>query len=106
VRGAFLKIGAQRAASLLNMLVIGIAISLPLGGYVLLGNLQGVAARFSLEPQLSVFLDVAVKPAERDSLDRQLKTEPRIASVRFVSRDAALAELKKAEGIAEVVAAL
>lgn len=103
---AFGKLAVQRAASLLNMLVIGIAISLPLGGYVLLENLQGVAARFSLEPQLSLFLEAAVKPADRDALERHLRNEPRVGSVRFVPRDAALAELKKTEGIAEVIAAL
>jgi cell division transport system permease protein len=106
LRGAFAKLAAQRAASLLNMLVIGIAISLPLGGYVLLGNLQGVATRFSLEPQLSVFLAAGAKPADRDALEKQLKADPRVGAVRFVPRDEALAELKKNEGIAEVIAAL
>ena len=100
------KIADQRAASLLNILVIGIALSLPAGGYVLLGNLQGLATRFSLEPQLSVFLDAAAKPADRASLEKRLRSEPRIGAVRFVSREEALAELKKTEGIAEVVAAL
>ncbi len=45
-RGALRKLATQRASSLLNMLVIGIALALPAGGYVLLGNLQALAARF------------------------------------------------------------
>lgn len=104
--GAMRKIAAQRAASVLNMLVIGIALSLPAGGYLVLGNLQGIAARFSLEPQLSVFLDAGSRPADRDAMDKRLRGDTRIGSVRFVSRDEALAELGKTEGIAEVVAAL
>ena len=60
-RAALRKLSAQRASSLLNVLVIGIALALPAGGYVLLGNLQAVAARFSLEPQLSIFLDGGAK---------------------------------------------
>jgi cell division transport system permease protein len=103
---ALRKIRAQRAASLLNMTVIGIALSLPAGGYLLLANLQGVAARFSLEPQMSVFLDAASKPAERDALEKKLRREPGVTAVRFVPKDAALAELRKTEGLAEVIAAL
>jgi len=106
LREAIGKIADQRAASLLNILVIGIALSLPAGGYVLLENLQSVATRFSLEPQLSVFLEPAAKPADRDSLEKRLRSEVRVAAVRFVSREEALAQLKKTEGIAEVVAAL
>ena len=106
LREGFAKIAAQRAASLLNILVIGIAVSLPAGGYILLENLQAVAKRFSLEPQLSVFLEPTAKPADRDGLEKRLRSEGRIAGVRFVSREEALAELKKSEGMAEVIAAL
>lgn len=100
------KIAGQRAASLLNVLVVGIALSLPVGGYLLLGNLQSVATRFSLEPQLSIFLDPAARPADREGLEKRLRSETRIGAVRFVPRAEALAELKKTEGIAEVIAAL
>jgi cell division transport system permease protein len=105
-RGALLKLAAQRAASLLNVLVIAIALALPAGAYAILGNLEGIAARFSLEPQLSVFLDAGAKPADRESLEKRFRNEPRVAAVRYVPREQALAELRKTEGIAEVVAAL
>ncbi len=97
------KLAAQRAATLLNALVIGVALSLPAGGYALLANLQGVAQRFSFEPQLSVFLEPAAKRAE---LEARLRADRRVAALRFVSRDEALAELRVAEGLADVVAAL
>ena len=105
-RGALRKLAMQRASSFLNVLVIGIALALPAGGYVLLVNLQGVAARFSLEPQMSIFLDAAAKPADRDTLEKALRADARVGSVRFVSKETALAQLKKTEGVAEVAAAL
>ena len=43
-------------ASLLNILVIGIALSLPVGGYVLLKNVQGLAEQMAGTPQISAFL--------------------------------------------------
>jgi cell division transport system permease protein len=106
LRGALRKVAAQRTASLLNVLVIGIALALPAGGYAILGNLQAIATRFSLEPQLSLFLEDGAKPADRESLEKRLKGDPRVAAVRFVPREEALAELRKTEGIADVVAAL
>jgi cell division transport system permease protein len=105
-QSALRKLAAQRTSSLLNVFVIGIALALPAGGYAILGNLQGIAARFSLEPQLSVFLDPGAKPADREGLEKRLRNEFRVAAVRFVPRDEALAELRKTEGIAEVIAAL
>ena len=97
------KLRAQRGASLLNALVIGVALSLPAGGYALLANLQQVAQRFTLEPQLSVFLKPEAKRAE---LEARLRADARVAQLRFVSRDDALKELRQSEGLAEVVAAL
>jgi cell division transport system permease protein len=97
------KLLAQRSASLLNALVIGVALSLPAGGYALLANLQQVAQRFTLEPQLSVFLKPEAKRAE---LEGRLRADARVAQLRFVSRDDALKELRQSEGLAEVVAAL
>ena len=97
------KLRAQRGASLLNALVIGVALSLPAGGYALLANLQQVAQRFTLEPQLSVFLKPEAKRAE---LEGRLRADARVAQLRFVSRDDALKELRQSEGLAEVVAAL
>jgi cell division transport system permease protein len=100
---AFGKLMQQRGASLLNALVIGVALSLPAGGYALLANLQGAAQRFTVEPQLSLFLR---QEARRADLEPRLKADARIAHSRFVSRDEALRELRQAEGLAEVVAAL
>lgn len=106
LRGALRKVAAQRAASLLNVLVIGIALALPAGGYAILGNLQAIATRFSLEPQLSLFLAPEARPADRENIEKRLRADPRVATVRFVSSEEALAELRQTEGMAEVIAAL
>lgn len=101
--GALRKLATQRAATLLNALAIGVALALPAGGYALLANLQGVAQGFSFEPQLSLFLKSGAKRAE---LETRLRADARVARLRFVSREDALKELRDAEGLADVVAAL
>jgi cell division transport system permease protein len=95
-----------RASGLPSALVIGVALSLPAGGYVLLENLRGVAAGLTLEPQLSVFLKVEAKRPEAEALGKALRADPRIASVRFVPKEQALKELSAVQGIPEVIAAL
>lgn len=106
IAAAFGKLAAQKSAAMLNALVIGIALSLPAGGYALLSSLRNVTQGASLEPQLSLFLRGETRRPEADALGTRLKGDPRVSDVRFVSREQALKELQATEGLAEVVAAL
>ncbi len=100
------KLAAHKSAAILNALVIGIALSLPAGGYALLASLRNVTLGAALEPQLSVFLHNHTKRPEADALGLKLKGDARVNGVRFVPREQALKELQATEGLAEVVAAL
>jgi len=95
-----------RTAGLLSALVIGVALALPAGGYALLEGLRGLGARLSFEPQLSVFLRPESKRAEAEALGGVLKSDRRIAAVRFIPREEALKELSAVPGMPEVIAAL
>ena len=106
IAAAFGKLAAQKSASILNALVIGIALSLPAGGYALLASLRNVTLGAALEPQLSVFLRAETPRPAADALGARLKGDARVRDVRFVSREQALKELQATEGLAEVVAAL
>lgn len=97
---------ALRRLGLLNALVIGVALSLPAGGYALLESLRGVAGRFALDTQISVFLHAEAKRSDAEALGRTLRADPRIARLRFVPREEALKELSSVQGLPEVIAAL
>jgi cell division transport system permease protein len=97
---------ALRRLGVLNALVIGVALSLPAGGYALLENLRGVAGRFALDTQISLFLQPGAKRAEAEALGKALRADRRIAKVRFVPREEALKELSAVQGLPEVIAAL
>jgi cell division transport system permease protein len=103
---AFGKLAAQKSAAVLNAVVIGIALSLPAGGYAVLASLRSITLGAALEPQLSVFLRADSKRPEADAVGARLKADARVRDVRFVSREQALKELQATEGLAEVVAAL
>ena len=106
IAAAFGKLAAQKSAALLNALVIGIALSLPAGGYALLSSLREATQGASLEPQLSVFLRGETRRQEAEALGARLKADARVGNVRFVPREQALKELQATEGLGEVVAAL
>ncbi len=93
-------------ASLLNILIIGIALSLPVGGYVLLKNLQGLAEQVAGTPQISVFLAMGTSQDEIARLSKQLKEHAAIEHIEFVPRDLALKQLQLSTGLADVVGGL
>jgi cell division transport system permease protein len=90
----------------LNTVVIGVALSLPAGGYALLENLRGIAGQASLDSRISLFLRQGAKRAEAESLGKVLRADRRIAKVRFVPREDALRDLSAVQGVPEVIAAL
>jgi cell division transport system permease protein len=97
---------ALRRLGLLNALVIGVAVSLPAGGYALLESLRTLAGRATLEPQISLFLRPEAKRADAEALGHTLRADRRVAGVRFIPREEALKQLAAVEGMGEVVASL
>lgn len=95
-----------KASGLLSALVIGVALSLPAGGYALLDTLQVIAGRLSFEPQISVFLRPQLERAQAHALEAKLRADPRIVRLRFVAREDALRELDRVQGMQDVLAAL
>jgi cell division transport system permease protein len=95
-----------RAAGLLSALVIGVALSLPAGGYALLESLRDMVDRLTLEPQVSVFLRPDARRADADSLGATLRNDRRVVRLRFVPREEALRELSAVQGMPELISAL
>lgn len=100
------RFAASPVASLLNALVIGVALALPLGGYLLLANLQPFARGLVTDAQISVFLAPDASKSDITEIEGRLRGAPGVTRVEFVGREQALAGLKRTPGMAEVVATL
>lgn len=100
------RIARTPLGSALNILVIGIALSLPLGLYVALDNVQASSRQLSSEPQISAFIALDASRTEVAQIDSRLKQDARVQKYRFVPRDQALQELKQASGLADIVDSL
>jgi cell division transport system permease protein len=93
-------------ATLLNILIIGIALSLPVGGYVLLKSVQSLGSQIAGTPQISVFLATGTGTGEIERIGDKLKQHDGIKRVEFVSREVALKKLQQSAGLADVIGGL
>lgn len=100
------RFASSPAATLLNALVIGVALALPLGAHVLLVNVQKFARGIAADAQISIFLTPNASKAEIGELDKRLRATTGVRSVAYVSRQEALEGLKRVPGLAEVIATL
>jgi cell division transport system permease protein len=102
---ALRRLGGQPVSTLLTALAMGVAISLPSGLYLALGNLSQVAGELPTQPEVSVFLAPDASAADRQAIAARLK-QADIAAARFVPRDEALASLTASPDLADITAGL
>jgi len=91
------------SATLLTSAVLGIALALPGGLYLLLDNVTRVTGRWDTGGRISVFLKTAESDAAAEALARDLRGWPEVARVSVISRAEALAEYRSMSGFAEVL---
>lgn len=106
IRAALRRLFSSPIAGCLNILVIGIALSLPAGMYVLLQNAQSLVAQLSGSPQISLFLTMQATEQDVAQLRKQLIQHKDIGKVEFISRTEALATLGQGNGLDDVIAGL
>ena len=102
---AFRRLWVTPLNTLLSLFAIGIALTLPGFGFVLLDNLRDVGQSVAGVQQISVFMDVAASRKDVAEIESRLK-QVSTARVTFVAREDALKRLQKSEGMAEIVASL
>jgi cell division transport system permease protein len=93
-------------ATLINILIIGIALSLPVGGYVLLKSVQTLGAHIAGTPQISVFLATGTSAGDIERIGDKLKQHTDIKRIEFVAREVALKKLQQSTGLSDVIGGL
>lgn len=102
---ALRRLSRQPIATLLTALAMGVAISLPSGLYLMLGNLNRLAGDLPAQPEISLFLEADATAVNTRALAARLK-QADIASARFVSKDEALSALSTAQDLTDITAGL
>lgn len=97
------------ANTLLSLVAIGIALALPAGGQMLLGNAMEFArsaSNVNATPQISLFLALDADRKTGDGIASRLRNHAGVKQARFVSREETLKRMQSSENLAEVLAAL
>lgn len=100
------QLAATPLASLLNALVIGIAIALPLGLFSVLGSVEQLARQWPGEPALTVFFYTTSSPADVQRVEALLKRQNDVVGSRHIDKDSALRELAETSGMQNLIAGL
>lgn len=93
-------------SGLLTMIVIGVALSLPLGLYTLVENARVLGGNVKLEPQITLFLSPGASADSARQIEARLKETRAVRQFHFIPRDQALQELLQSTGLADVAAGL
>jgi cell division transport system permease protein len=93
-------------ATWMTAMVIGIALALPAGLYLLLANLDQLSGAWEGQAGLSVFLKDEINTDTAADLADRVRAWPEVAGVTLVTPEQALEEFKQRSGFADVLAAL
>ncbi len=87
-------------------LVLGIALALPSGLYVLLKNVENLSAGWQGAAQITLYLRDAVSDAQGQKLAARLSSRDTIAAADYVAREQTLAEFKQQSGFGDIIDSL
>jgi cell division transport system permease protein len=92
-------------ATLFTALAIGVAITLPVGMYLSLKNINLLAGDLPTQPEISVFIAEKAGAKDREAIKQALATHAALDRHRFVSSEEALTRLN-AQGLQDITAGL
>ncbi len=100
------RLAAQPLASLFAAAAIAVAVALPVLAFTLVGSVARAVLGFDTDPHVNVFLALDATDEDVRRVEAALRAHPEAASVRFVPREKALAELKATSHLADLLANL
>ncbi|MGH6630711.1 MAG: permease-like cell division protein FtsX [Burkholderiales bacterium] len=106
LRATVARLVQQPFATLLNVIVFGIALALPVGFYLGLDNLQRFSRQITGEPQVSLFLSLDASAEDAAAIEQRLQRHAEVGQYRFVPRQRALENLKRSAGLSDVLGEL
>jgi cell division transport system permease protein len=104
--GSLGRVVQHPLATFMTMAVIAVALALPLFLDVFLQNVRTATSGWNQAFDLSVYLDKQAGAARVQSLAKQLRTRPDVATVRVITADAAFKDFKADSGFGHALDAL
>ena len=89
--------------TLMTATVLGIAVALPAGMWVMLDNVKQISGNWDGGASLSMFLKADTDEAQIDELIGKLKQMPEVQHVEYVTKDDALVEFQQFSGLGQAL---
>ncbi|MEZ5558492.1 MAG: ABC transporter permease [Pseudomonadales bacterium] len=99
-------VSARLGTSLLVWLLVGIALALPGGLYLLQQNLSALSGAWEGRPGISVYFQPGAAAADIEALAARLRGNEQVQAVTVITQDQALAEFQQYAGVADALAFL
>ena len=94
-RVALKRFFSQPFSSVLVLIMLGLALSLPLCLYLSVESLSHILSRLNISPTLTVFLQDNITEEQLSALSAKLKEDPSIASLKYMDKEEALKNLSR-----------
>jgi cell division transport system permease protein len=103
---AVVRLWQQPAVTILSVVVIAIALAFPLGLFAVFENVLAATGKLQINPGMNVYLQPALSDEEARIVGDSIKKLAKVESLKFESREAALAKMKGNAGMQDVLAGL
>jgi cell division transport system permease protein len=100
------RLWRQPVASLMTITVIGIALVLPAGLFVLSENMSSLSNRWDSASQITLFLQKEITDQQAQQINDELKSWPEIEQVHYQSAQQSLEEFRQLSGLGDVLDSL
>ena len=96
----------QPLGSLLILVMLGIALTLPLALYLVVQSNQQMLGQLTSTPQITVFMALSAEQKDVDALQAKLNKRPELSKIEYVSKQKALADMQQSMGEQDLVSML
>lgn len=103
---SILRLFKNPVATLMNWLVVGIAISFPAASLLLLTDLEQISGHVDDGNQITLFLKPVISEERANKLVLALSQKPQVASIDYVSKEQALLQLQEISGFEDALSLL
>ncbi|TBU96175.1 permease-like cell division protein FtsX [Phytopseudomonas dryadis] len=97
------RLGKQPIGSFFTCLVMAVALSLPMGLSLLLGNVERLGGSWQRAAQISLFLNIDASDSQGQALREQVAAMDDVAEAEWISREQALDEFQQQSGLGEAL---
>lgn len=104
--GSLGRLMQQQLATVLTILVIGVALALPACVHLLVANAQAASGNWNRAVDLTVFLKRPTSPEEAQRVAERIRQRRDVAEVELILADAALKEFRRESGFGSTIDAL